>query len=165
MLKSVIKASLKYFSPQSAYEDKQHSKRKEISSRPWFSTSLVTPGSAAGSLLHKLSLQGKEAAMAKTLNSSYSPLIRVKTEPCATVSRTQSLPENGTCGAQTLDVTRKEEAPRSSHTQLGREAAETLIKTEDVDDGQTEATEQNRSLGHITSLVADYSDSDSDPGP
>lgn len=104
--------------------------------------------------------------MAKTLNSSYSPLIRVKTELCATVSRTQSLRENGTCGTQTLDVTQKEEAPHSSPAQLGQEATETLIKTtKDVDDGLTEATEQNRSLGHITSLVADYSDSDSDPGP
>lgn len=104
--------------------------------------------------------------MAKTLNSSYSPLIRVKTELCATVSRSLSLPENGSCGTQTSGVTQKEEAPRSSPAQRGREATERLIKTtEDVDDGLTEATEQNRSLGHITSLVADYSDSDSDPGP
>lgn len=104
--------------------------------------------------------------MAKTLNSSYSPLIRVKTELCATVSRTQSLPENSTCDTQTLDVTQKEEATRSSPAQLGRETTERFIKTtEEVDDGLTEATEQNRSLGHITSLVADYSDSDSDPGP
>ncbi|TNN34599.1 Coiled-coil domain-containing protein 130 [Liparis tanakae] len=59
-----LAALLTYQAPDS-YEDKKHSKRKEISSRSWFtssSSSSSSPGGASGSLLLKLSMQGKEAA-------------------------------------------------------------------------------------------------------
>ncbi|XP_077426542.1 putative splicing factor YJU2B [Vanacampus margaritifer] len=66
-----------------SYEDKQRSKRQAISSRSWFS---ATKGGGAttttpGSLLQKLGLQGKEAAVAKALGPSRAPLIRRKSEP------------------------------------------------------------------------------------
>ncbi|XP_077461375.1 putative splicing factor YJU2B [Stigmatopora argus] len=69
-----------------SYEEKQRGKRLEISSRPWFNTSLVctTPTATpttSGSLLHKLGQQGKEAAIAKALGSSRTPLIRRKSDP------------------------------------------------------------------------------------
>lgn len=164
----IIKTTLYYSPPQSAYEDKQHSKRKEISSRPWFRTTSATPGGTAGSLLHKLGLQGKEAAVAKTLGSSHSPLIRkrtgVKTEPCATIARRQSHPEISTCDGEISEVTQREKAPSSSPAQMGQEATERHIRTTDeADEGLTEATEQDKT-GAVTSLVVDYSDSDSDPG-
>ncbi len=160
----------------SAYEDKQHSKRKEISCRSWFGSPSASPAGAAGSLLHKLSLQGKEAALAKALGSSHSPLIRKRTggvgtntEPCSTITRKQSHPEINTPDVHITAVTQTEEAP--TPTQVGREAAEiidgdstkTRVKTtEEADEGLTKR--KDRSLGAFTSLVADYSDSDSEPG-
>ncbi|XP_042341268.1 coiled-coil domain-containing protein 130 homolog isoform X2 [Plectropomus leopardus] len=171
-----LAALLTYQAPDS-YEDKQHSKRKEISSRSWFNSPSAPPGGAAGSLLHKLGLQGKEAAVAKALGSSHSPLIRkrsggVKTEPCAAIARRKSHPESNTCDG---DVTQREDAP--SITPAGLEVKEThdagsrqtLVKnTEEADEKLTKdcakEKEQDRSLGALASLVADYSDSDSDPG-
>lgn len=168
-------SSMYHFS--SAYEDKQHSKRKEISSRSWFNTSPAASGSAAGSLLHKLSLQGKEAAVAKALSSSHSPLIRkrsggVKTEPCATISRRLSQPEINTCDVETL-----KESKITLLTHRGQEAMETnscslkemhVKTTEAADDGEKNTKvcvdEKNQDTCLVTSLVADYSDSDSDPG-
>ncbi|XP_044047687.1 coiled-coil domain-containing protein 130 homolog [Siniperca chuatsi] len=179
-----LAALLTYQAPDS-YDDKQHSKRKEISSRSWFNSTSATPGSAAGSLLHKLGLQGKEAAVAKALGSSHSLLIRkragglgIKTEPCATITRRKSHPEMNTRGEISM-VTQREEAPSIAPTQVVQEVTEindagsreTHVKTtEEADEGLTKAKdfgkekEQYRSLGAVTSLVADYSDSDSDPG-
>lgn len=82
-----LAALLTYQAPDS-YEDKKHIKRKEIFSRSWFtSPSSASQGAAvtgSSSLLHKLGLQGKEAAVAKALGPSLpptsSPLIRRRTE-------------------------------------------------------------------------------------
>ncbi|KAK5865370.1 hypothetical protein PBY51_019648 [Eleginops maclovinus] len=94
-----LAALLTYQAPDS-YDDKQHSKRKEISSRSWFNSPSPSPASPAGSLLLKLGLQGKEAAVAKALSSSHSALIRRRSggpgprnEPCATATRRNSNPE------------------------------------------------------------------------
>ncbi|XP_070683933.1 probable splicing factor YJU2B [Pempheris klunzingeri] len=174
-----LAALLTYQAPDS-YDDKQHSKRKEISTRSWFNSTSATPGSAAGSLLHKLGLQGKEAAVAKALSSSHSPLIRRRSggpgtrgEPCATVTRRESLPEIDTCNGEISKVAQREEAPSIVPAQVGREVTETngsasgekhAKTTEEADEGLAKEKEQDRSLGAVTSLVADYSDSDSDPG-
>ncbi|XP_068560476.1 probable splicing factor YJU2B [Cebidichthys violaceus] len=134
------------------------------------------PGGAASGLLHKLSLQGKEAAVAKALSSSPSPLIRkrsggpaTKSEPCATVARGESRPGIGPCNG--------EEAPSIAPSQQGEELTETsdggsgetrVKSSEEADEGLTKAKdcgkERGKSLGALSSLVADYSDSDSDPG-
>ncbi|XP_034757104.1 coiled-coil domain-containing protein 130 homolog [Etheostoma cragini] len=177
-----LAALLTYQAPDS-YDDKQHSKRKEIASRSWFNPVSATPGTAAGSLLHKLGLQGKEAAVAKALGSSPSSLIRkrsggqgIKTEPCATIARRKSNPEINMCNGE---VPQREEAPSIVPTQMGQDVTETnkngsrethVKTTEEADKGLTKAKdfgkekEQGSSLGALASLVADYSDSDSDPG-
>ncbi|XP_061685335.1 probable splicing factor YJU2B [Syngnathoides biaculeatus] len=114
-------AALLSFQTPESYDDKQRSKRQEISTRSWFnSTSGGTTATTPGGLLHKLGLQGKEAAVAKALGPSHAPLIRRKSDP--------------------------QEAPSSSSS---REVA---------------GTEQDTSATSLSSLVPNYSDSDSDHG-
>ncbi|XP_029908560.1 putative splicing factor YJU2B [Myripristis murdjan] len=176
-----LAALLTYQAPDS-YEDRQHSKRKEISSRSWFSSPSAPAGGAAGSLLHKLGLQGKGAAVAKALGpSSSSPLIRrrseasgSKSEPCATVTRRKSNPEINTQECAVSEVTHTEQG-----SNMGQKVTETNESaSKETNGGTTEEDskeltrvedfgkekEQDRSFGGGTSLVADYSDSDSDPG-
>lgn len=118
--------------------------------------------------------------MAKALGSPHSPLIRkragglgVKTEPCATITRRKSHSEINTCDGEISKVTQREEAPSKAPAQVGQEVTEindsgsreTHVKTtEEADEGLTNSKERDRGLGAFTSLVADYSDSDSDPG-
>ncbi|XP_014870497.1 putative splicing factor YJU2B [Poecilia latipinna] len=162
---------LTYQTPDS-YEDKRHSKRKEIASRSWFNTSSTPAGGAAGSLLHKLSLQGKEAAVAKALGSSQSPLIRrrssgsgAKAEQCAT--RTQGTSQQEELPTQTeksqsigspLGLEKNHTNSKELVAKIAKETDQRLIDT--VDCGKEK--EESKSSGGITSLVADYSDSDSD---
>lgn len=163
-----LAALLTYQAPDS-YEDKQHSKRKEISSRSWFTSPSVPPGGAAGSLLHKLGLQGKEAAVAKALGSSHSPLILRRTAaPAATATRRQSHPQTNTCDGEGSKVA------STTPTRAGQEVAETngcnkthIGTAEETSEGLTNAKDcgKEKDGGTVTSLVADYSDSDSDPGP
>ncbi|MED6268879.1 hypothetical protein CHARACLAT_027173 [Characodon lateralis] len=168
---------LTYQTPDS-YEDKQHTKRKEIASRSWFNSSSTPAGGAAGSLLHKLSLQGKEAAVAKALGSSQSPIIRrrssgsgVKNEQCGTTAHGKS--KRNACElvtktdeAQCVESTHGEEDvavknDRSSNELLGKIVKETDQRlTDTVDCGKEK--ERNKCSVGVTSLVADYSDSDSD---
>lgn len=163
-----LAALLTYQAPDS-YDDKQHIKRKEISSRSWFTSPSPTPGSPAGNLLHKLGLQGKEAAVAKALSSSQSALIRrrsagPRTEPCATATRRNSYPEINTCeGDETPSISPTEMCQDVTETNGSRE---THVKT--TEEGVTttkdsgKEKERGRSLGALTSIMADYSDSDSD---
>uniref|UniRef100_A0A3Q2Z7B0 Probable splicing factor YJU2B n=2 Tax=Hippocampus comes TaxID=109280 RepID=A0A3Q2Z7B0_HIPCM len=72
-----LAALLSYQTPDS-YEDRQRSKRQEISSRSWFGT--TSTATTPGGLLHKLGLQGKEAAVAKALGPSRTPLICRKSD-------------------------------------------------------------------------------------
>ncbi|MEQ2245057.1 hypothetical protein ILYODFUR_023627 [Ilyodon furcidens] len=168
---------LTYQTPDS-YEDKQHTKRKEIASRSWFNSSSTPAGGAAGNLLHKLSLQGKEAAVAKALGSSQSPIIRrrssgsgVKNEQCGTTTHGKS--KRNACElvtkteeAQCVESTHGEEEvavknDRSSNELLGKIAKETDQRLTDTVDCGKEKGRNKCSVG-VTSLVADYSDSDSD---
>ncbi|XP_041838327.1 coiled-coil domain-containing protein 130 homolog [Melanotaenia boesemani] len=180
-----LAALLTYQAPDS-YEDKQHSKRKEIASRSWFNSTSAPTGGAAGSLLHKLSLQGKEAAVAKAMGSSHSPLIRkrtggpgIKSERCATITHRKSHPEVASCDEEVQKVTQPEEAPNMVFTRGGEKEAQTngcemkevhvKIK-EEMDKTPTNLVDcgkekdEGKLSGGITSLVADYSDSDSDAG-
>ncbi|CAN9510721.1 unnamed protein product [Ophioblennius macclurei] len=119
---------LTYHTPDSC-EDKQHTKRKEMWSGPWFpSSSYFSPptGGAAGSLLHKLALQGKGAGVAKALGSSPGTLIR----------------RRSTTEEDKSKVTQGEGAGSAR--------------------GNREAKEKVTCSSSLTSLVADYSDSDSD---
>ncbi|KAM9313901.1 putative splicing factor YJU2B [Pholidichthys leucotaenia] len=171
-----LAALLTYQTPDS-YEDKRLSKRREIFSRSWFgSTTAVAPplGGAAGSLLHRIGLQGKEAAVLKALGTSQSPLIRrrsagpgTKMEPCDTVSCSQSYPD--LCPQEVSKVSHQEEETRREQSCSGFQEVHVEI-TEKPDSGLTDTrddgnqTEQGRSSGGVASLVADYTDSDSDLG-
>lgn len=137
-----------FFFPRLACEEKQQSKRKEISSRPWFSTTPTSTKGAAGSLLHRINQQSKEAAVAKALGSSHSPLVRKRTEfsePGASITQAQSDAEPNTWDKE------------SSERAQGQETAivSPLEEGTGTQDGGLEA---------LRSLVPDYNDSDSDPG-
>ncbi|XP_013874647.1 putative splicing factor YJU2B [Austrofundulus limnaeus] len=171
-----LAALLTYQTPDS-YEDKKQSKRKEIASRSWFNVASPSAGGAAGSLLHKLSLQGKEAAVAKALGSSHSPLIRRRTsesanknEPCATIARANS----EDCDEEMVKVAQKDPSAGSAHegeeeekNSCGLNKVDSKTK-EEVYTKQTDAvdhmkeSEKGTSSGGVASLVADYSDSDSE---
>lgn len=110
-------------------------------------------------------MQGKEAAVAKSLGCPQKPLIRkhtgVKTEAGANIINGQVQPEIYTCNREISKVTPKED-PCASSAYLGQESEKRHITTSEGLDEERKATEEDRSLGGITSLVADYSDSDSD---
>lgn len=106
-------------------------------------------------------MQGKEAAVAKNLGCCQRPLIRkhsaAKIETGANGVNGQAQPEGGF-----TDVSPLEEEPSTSSAQLGQEPEKShSLPLEGLDNRGAEATEHNRSLG-FASLVADYSDSDSD---
>lgn len=130
-----------------AYDDKQQSKRKEISSRSWFNSTSVTPGG----LLHKLGVQGKEAAVAKALGSPHSPLIRKRTGGPGITSEPSS----------TITSVKEERLSPVCHE--GADAKDRVEITEELDEGLA-TTEKEQNRHRVPSLVADYSDSDSDPG-
>lgn len=197
-----LAALLTYTAPDS-YDDRQNYKRKEISSRSWFSSPTLPPGSAAGSLLHKLGLQGKGAAVAKALGpqaSSPNPhsLIRRRTEgsgskpeACATVTRRKSDPGTNDLGnslspeGKELDVAQTQRIGGTdlgvAQPEHGQEMVETHMRSLEMQILNTTTEDRGRSKGEDcgtvledhdsscsgvlrTSLVADYSDSDSDPG-
>lgn len=138
-----------YFSlPQLACEEKQLSKRQEISSRPWFGPSPTSAKGAAGSLLHRINQQSKEAAVAKALGSSHSSLVRKRTntsEASAPFTQRQSDIILNTCAKDASELTQTEE-------------------TRNLSPQEGETWTQDRSFGPLGSLVPDYNDSDSDPG-
>lgn len=133
-----LAALLTYSTPDS-YDDKQQYKRREISNRSWFnSSSPSTPGGATGSLLQRLGQQGKEAAVAKALGPSQGTLIRKRpllngAKPELSATITRKQPETNTRKNKTQNGARDEEEKQKDISVVGS-----------------------------TSLVADYSDSDSD---
>lgn len=134
-----LAALLTYSTPDS-YEDNQLSKRREISNRSWFnsSSSPSTPGGAAGSLLQRLGQQGKEAAVAKALCPSQGTLIRKR-------------PANGAKLERSTTITREQlQTNTVGHNGEPSTLADDVKKQEDL------------CFVGRTSLVADYSDSDSD---
>lgn len=149
-----LAALLTYATPDS-YDDRQQSKRQEISSRSWFtssSSSSSTAGGAVGSLLQRLGQRGKEAALAKALGPAHGALIRkrgangAKGEPTATATRSRADGEEETrTRAFTTEETQKQ-----------------VSTTEQTQNGHVKTADKSDSLGRSTSLVADYSDSDSD---
>lgn len=161
-----LAALLTYQTPDS-YEDKQQSKRKEIASRSWFNSASTPPGGAAGSLLHKLGLQGKEIAVAKALGSSHSPLIRKrtsqcgnKTEQCATITRRKSHHDVSTSDGDISLTFHQNKTNGDGFKEVH------IRPTEEADKKLTNGKVEDRGKcsGGVTSLVADYSDSDSESG-
>ncbi|KAL1005733.1 hypothetical protein UPYG_G00063290 [Umbra pygmaea] len=149
-----LAALLTYTAPDS-YDDKQHYKRKEISSRSWFSSPTLPPGSAAGSLLQKLGLQGKEAAVTKALgpyHTATSPhsLIRRRTEgsasrprACPTVNRRKSDPGSNDPGSHLSEEGRECESTqtqRTAETHLAGDQPKQRLETLDTHRNQTANT-------------------------
>ncbi|XP_020786501.1 probable splicing factor YJU2B [Boleophthalmus pectinirostris] len=178
-----LAALLTYATPDS-FDDKQQSKRQEISSRSWFSSSSSALGGAAHSLLQKLGQQGKEAAVAKAMGPSHGALIRKRTATTTNTTvattnvstATSKRPEHKTTdGAlirkQTAATTNgnANEPVHMTTATVTREAADCdpgtggrEEKEEEKQNGHLNIVEKTCSLGGNTSLVADYSDSDSD---
>lgn len=176
-------ASLLTFQSPDSYEDRQQSKRQQISSRSWFGLSSTPSGGAVGSLLQKLSQQGRDAAAAKSL--SYPPasplsLVRRRSDggstasgstasssprqtPCSNSSfsdyHLQSVPSTNTVTTDTdeLEITyRPGSSPPPQPTEERQDTCTENVRTPVVDNSNKVSTG--------ISLVADYSDSDSDPG-
>lgn len=154
-----------FFCP--AYEEKQHSKRKEIASRSWFKSPSAPAGGAAGSLLQKLGHQGKEAAVAKALGSSHNPVLcrRAAGSGFATVAHKKTKLEAGP-SSETKETTCTVQG--AANGRAAREVQECVTDDADKKLNSTEecATKEQQSQrsAATTSLVADYSDSDSDGG-
>ncbi|XP_062454456.1 probable splicing factor YJU2B [Rhea pennata] len=151
-----LAALLKYHSLDS-YEDKQKMKRTEISSRSWFSSA---PSSKAGDALRKLGRGGRappgRAAPGASTASACLGIVR---------RRSGDGPE---APAEPAALERGEKA-----LERGEKAPGGLPAPTDEPDGAAEAGAAPRDAspaapgpaasGHNTSLVADYSDSGSDP--
>ncbi|KAK3509969.1 hypothetical protein QTP70_023786, partial [Hemibagrus guttatus] len=164
-------ASLLTFQTPDSYEDRQHMKRQQISSRSWFSPSSSTPsGSAVGNLLNKLSHKGRDAAASKALNTSpSSSLVRRKSDGGVSVVDN---PIQASCSTQ-LSISFPSVASEnmdSSHGQCSEERLDTDRLTEESA-GKSAPEVHCGVEGHSSaescttkSLVADYSDSDSDSG-
>lgn len=100
-------------------------------------------------------MQGKEAAVAKRLASSQRPLV-LKHSAANSVNGQRQTEREAT------DVSPQEEEPSTSSAHLAQEPGKSRsLPAEQSDDGCADVTQHNRSLG-FASLVADYSDSDSD---
>lgn len=155
-----------------AYEDRQHMKRQQISSRSWFSPSSFTPsGSAVGNLLNKLGQKGRDAAASKALNASpSSSLIRRRSDGGVSaadnpIQASFSSQESVSCPSLTS------ENVDLSHGRCSEERQDTGRVTTEETAGKSAPEVHCGVEGHSSaescttkSLVADYSDSDSDSG-
>uniref|UniRef100_A0A8B9KFX2 Probable splicing factor YJU2B n=1 Tax=Astyanax mexicanus TaxID=7994 RepID=A0A8B9KFX2_ASTMX len=173
-------ASLLTFQSPDSYEDRQQSKRQQISSRSWFGSSSAAPGGTVGNLLQKLGQQGRDAAAAKAL--SYAPasplnLVRRKSDgssttssspsqtPCSTSSSSDShslpLSSPNTNTPDTDDPERE-----NTHKQSSSSPPQPTEERQDTcsENIQPRVSDNSNKASTGISLVADYSDSDSDPG-
>ncbi|RXN35013.1 coiled-coil domain-containing protein 130 [Labeo rohita] len=158
-------ASLLTFQSLDSYDDRQQTKRQQISSRSWFSSPSAAAGGAAGSLLQKLGQQGRGAAVAKALSSttpSSHILVRRKSESSKTESAnvmiSRSSPDTNPAA---LDIN-----PMDSHCPLKTDVnsstdANTHSCTTETHKGSPSEEDKGFDLCSGKSLVADYSDSDS----
>ncbi|XP_060767359.1 probable splicing factor YJU2B [Neoarius graeffei] len=168
-------ASLLTFQSPDSYEDRQHTKRQQISSRSWFSPSSSTPtGSAVGRLLNKLGQKGRGATAAKALKTTPgSSLVRRRSDgggggaiiddasltACST-QESVSCPNIATLDSKNTDSSsiqcledRHETCRPSTEERAGKPFPEVHCETEGHSSTQTCSA---------SSLVPDYSDSDSD---
>ncbi|KAG7491418.1 hypothetical protein MATL_G00003670 [Megalops atlanticus] len=186
-------AALLTFQSPDSYEDRKQSKRKEIASRSWFSSPTGPQSGAAGSLLQKLVLTGKGTpqrapGLIRKKSDADRPavvatLARRKSDPGA-VSSAGATQGKAECGTWERDEPNPEargtDFPVTQPNREDQEAAASKAATEanvhatDIvkRDGGPETsgasgTEEDCETrpNTLRSLVADYSDSDSDPGP
>ncbi|XP_073700181.1 probable splicing factor YJU2B [Garra rufa] len=158
-------ASLLTFQSPDSYDDRQQTKRLQISSRSWFGGPSATAGGAAGSLLQKLGQQGRGAAVAKALSSTTPNshiLVRRKSESSKTespnVMTSSSSPDTKPAAVDTN--------PMESHSPLtinvhSSTDTNTQNCTTETHKGSPSEKDKSFDLCAGKSLVADYSDSDS----
>lgn len=156
-----------------AYDDRQHTKRQQISSRSWFSSPSSTPsGSAAGNLLNKLGLKSRDVTAARALNATpSSSLVRRRSDGGSPVIERATLTS---CSSQ-VSVTCPNmaalnlENSDSPSVQCSDKGQDTHIQSTEENSGKPasevhcgiEGQNINESCS-TKSLVADYSDTDSD---
>ncbi|XP_043079057.1 coiled-coil domain-containing protein 130 homolog [Puntigrus tetrazona] len=152
-------ASLLTFQSPDSYDDRQQTKRQQISSRSWFSGPSSATGGAAGGLLQKLGQQGRGAAVAKALSSSTPSshiLVRRKSES----SRTESANVTTSSSSPDTNATTVDTTPTGSPSPLTNNMnSSTESNTQSCTTEVHEEEDKNVCAGK--SLVADYSDSDS----
>lgn len=150
----------------SAYEGRQHTKRQQISSRSWFSPSSSTPsGSAVGNLLNKLGQKGREAAATKALNTTpCGSLVRRRSDGGSAVDNPSlsscSIQESVSCpnvAASGLEKTYLSSVQDTFRASTEERAGKPAPEVHCGKDGHS-STESSSTK----SLVADYTDSDSD---
>ncbi|XP_051978119.1 probable splicing factor YJU2B [Xyrauchen texanus] len=174
-------ASLLTFQSPDSYEDRQHTKRQQISSRSWFNRPSSAAGGAAGNLLQKLGQQGRGAAVAKALGSS-TPISHILVRRKSEGSKTENGKDTNSLSAKsspdvnlaTMDTEECNETNkfRPQHTLFplttsgdeSKDITQNCI-TEKYRGSTSEhcgiAEENGTGLRSGKSLVADYSDSDS----
>lgn len=171
-------ASLLTFQSPDSYEDRQQSKRQQISSRSWFGSSSAASGGTVGNLLQKLGQQGRDAAAAKAL--SYAPasplnLVRRRSDGSSTTSGSPSQTPGSTSSSSDSHslppsspntVTPDTDDPENTHKQGSSSPPQPTEERQDTcsESIQPPAMDNSNKASTGISLVADYSDSDSDPG-
>uniref|UniRef100_A0A671RI97 Probable splicing factor YJU2B n=1 Tax=Sinocyclocheilus anshuiensis TaxID=1608454 RepID=A0A671RI97_9TELE len=158
-------ASLLTFQSPDSYDDKQQTKRQQISSRSWFSSPSSAAGGAAGSLLQKLGQQGRGAAVAKALRSmtpSSHILVRRKSES----SKTEAAGIMTSSSSSDTNPAAVDTNPMDSHSSLTNNvnsSADTNTYSCTTETHKGSPSEEDKGFGLCAgkSLVADYSDSDS----
>ncbi|KAJ8263846.1 hypothetical protein GJAV_G00142000 [Gymnothorax javanicus] len=163
-------AALLTFQSPDSYDKRQQNKRKEISSRSWFSPAGGSQRGAAGSLLQKLTLSGKGTPLRAQVSPPPTPapfsLVRKKPEATATRRMSDPLPSSepvspgGTHFSSAPSKQEVEEAAeRLAPEGLETSAADILDRDKAAGSSGTEEDGERHS-GAVRSLVADYSDSD-----
>ncbi|XP_036421118.1 coiled-coil domain-containing protein 130 homolog [Colossoma macropomum] len=176
-------ASLLTFQSPDSYDDRQQSKRQQISSRSWFGSSSTPSGGALGGLLQKLGQQGRDAAVSKALSCAPpSPISLVRrrsdggsttsSSPSQTPSSTSSVNDSHPQPVSSPNTVTPEQADLEDKHINGNSPS--TLSLEDRQDVYTaNAAESIKDKAPVdsstklcagVSLVADYSDSDSDSG-
>ncbi|XP_016298335.1 coiled-coil domain-containing protein 130 homolog isoform X2 [Sinocyclocheilus anshuiensis] len=158
-------ASLLTFQSPDSYDDRQQSKRLQISSRSWFISPSSAAGGAAGSLLQKLGQQGRGAAVAKALSSktpSSHILVRrksesSKTETAGIVTSSSSPAANSSA----VDTNPTDSLSPLTNNMNSSTDTNTHSCTSETHKGSPSEEDKGFDLCAGKSLVADYSDSDS----
>ncbi|XP_052394152.1 probable splicing factor YJU2B [Carassius gibelio] len=158
-------AALLTFQSPDSYDDRQQTKRLQISSRSWFVSPSSAAGGAAGSLLQKLGQQGRGAAMAKALSSttpSAHILVRRKSESNKTETAS-IMTSNSSPAANSAAVDTDPTDSLSPLTNNINSSTDTNTPSGTSETHKGSPSEEDKSLLALTgkSLVADYSDSDS----
>ncbi|XP_026092126.1 putative splicing factor YJU2B [Carassius auratus] len=158
-------AALLTFQSPDSYDDRQQTKRLQISSRSWFVSPSSAAGGAAGSLLQKLGQQGRGAAVAKALSSttpSAHILVRRKSESNKTETAS-IMTSNSSPAANSAAVDTDPTDSLSPLTNNINSSTDTNTPSGTSETHKGSPSEEDKSLLALTgkSLVADYSDSDS----